>query len=293
MKAKLPVKQRTNGMIHTGLTLLACGLLFGCSPQLIDTGGVPVPSTKTFSGVDLREVGAGSFVMGCTDGQDLCSGNESPTRNVELSVALLAGVTEVTQGQYEVLMGLNPSIYVDCGADCPVDNVSWFDAIHFANALSVQEGFATCYTIVDDLVEWLEGVSCAGYRLPTEAEWEYLARAGTDLRYAGSDTIADVGWIDENSGGSPRSVGLLAENGWGLHDMSGNVWEWAWDWYDGAAYDVGDEVDPTGPDDGQYRIFRGGSWTYFSDYARVSYRGGNPPTKAYENVGLRVVRSDL
>jgi formylglycine-generating enzyme required for sulfatase activity len=243
-------------------------------------------------GYALRPVPAGSYTIGCTVGQEgECQADERPARRVTLSRAILVGETEVTQALYQRLMGNNPSHFSSCGATCPVEQVSWFDAVAFANKLSASEGLESCYVISGERVTWPKGASCLGYRLPTEAEWEVAARGGRDDKYAGGGELGAVGWYDGNSGGETHPVGQKAANGYGLYDMSGNVWEWAWDGYDSSAYAGGAAIDPVGPAPGSYRVNRGGSCYYVPGLARVADRSRDTPGNRDSNLGFRLIRT--
>jgi formylglycine-generating enzyme required for sulfatase activity len=222
-----------------------------------------------------------------------CHKSEKPAHSVTIGHDLWVGRTEVTQAQYVAVMGSSPHSFPGCGDTCPVESVSWFDAVRFANALSEKEGLKACYIIEGDVVTWPDGVQCGGYRLPTEAEWEYAARAGQDLPYGHTETVNEAGWTVANSKGRPQPVATLAPNAWGIHDMVGNVWEWCFDWR--GKYTRKAVVDPTGPDapdkKDPRRVLRGGSWAMFTSVATVSTRNGHAPERADSNTGFRLVRT--
>ena len=264
-----------------------------------DTGSDTDSDTDTDTGPDIVAepgfvvVRASTFAMGCTEGQSDCDADETE-HSVTLTHDYVVSETEVTQAQFEAILGYNPAIFADCGADCPVENVSWHMSAAYANALSDAAGLSSCYACVgtgsDVQCASSEAVyACDGYRLLTEAEWEGAARCGTDLLYAGSDNIIEVGWVGGNSGEMTHAVAGLAPNACGLYDMSGNVWEWTHDWY--AAYDAGSATDPTGPASGSGRSVRGGGWDGGAPRARVSGRTEFYPDGANYYFGLRLGRS--
>ena len=205
-------------------------------------------------------------------------------RRVRLTRPFLIGMAPVTQGEYEALLGVNPSKFK--GAEHPVEQVSWNDAVRFCNALSRASGLDEAYVVDGDTVRW-KGLDCAGYRLPTEAEWEYACRAGTTgERYGELDSIA---WYSENSGKTTHPVGQKQPNAWGLYDTLGNVWEWCWDWH--GDLPKADASDPLGPSGGSDRVPRGGSWYSVADDARAAYRHYWCPGYRYDHLGFRLARS--
>ena len=228
----------------------------------------------------------GEFRMGSQQFPD-----EQPVHAVKLSKRFALSETEVTQGQYQAVMGENPSQFKDQSdwEMLPVEQVSWLDAVKYCNKLSASEGLSPCYVLQGDEVRW-EGLECQGYRLPTEAEWEYAARADETTEYAGSDRLDEVAWHSENSGNKTHPVGTKEANAWFLKDLSGNVWEWVWDWYADRYKEAGGQ-DPIGPARGSDRVVRGGSWIYSAVLARVANRGWYAPTFRVSYVGFRLARS--
>jgi formylglycine-generating enzyme required for sulfatase activity len=229
---------------------------------------------------------------------------------------LIVSDHEVTRGEYKAVMGKDPStasaydkdgnqLEGDAVLNNPVDYVNWYDAIVYCNKLSMQENLTPCYRIdgSTDPDDWGEvptssnstwnAATCDfeanGYRLPTEAEWEWLARGGEDYKYAGSDNVDDVAWYTSNTNYTgTREVKTKAPNGYGLYDMSGNVYEWCWDWYGS----ISSSSAADGAASGNNRVQRGGSWYYNGDYCRVAYRYGDYPSCRYyyHGYGFRVVR---
>lgn len=212
--------------------------------------------------------------------------------------------TEVTQQQYQEAMGANPSEFRhrENAANHPVENVSWFDAVAYCNKLSELQGLEKCYEFKGESVRWPRGLRCKGYRLPTEAEWEYAARAQERTVYAGSNLAEEVAWFDEDPvSGATHPVNGKKPNRWGLHDMSGNVEEWVWNEYELVwrlrGHDDGEVrnyTDPLGPQgDGKQRVARGGSWLTAGKKVRISAREPLPPSLRYRTIGFRIARSWL
>jgi formylglycine-generating enzyme required for sulfatase activity len=240
-----------------------------------DTSDVTIaaPNSRDFAGEFVR-IPPGEFMMGCSAGDTTCIVNESPAHRVAITRPFEIGKYEVTQAQWEAVMGANPSRFR--GADRPVENVNrWEDAEEFIARLNAfNDGYR--------------------YRLPTEAEWEYAARAGSTGPFQGASAPADVAWFNQNSGMETHPVGQKPPNAWGLHDMLGNVSEWVADWYDPVYYATSPTLDPQGPPTGNMRVFRGGSSgvppieTRVSDRRNRPYQGNN--LSVY---GFRIVREQV
>lgn len=231
--------------------------------------------------IPMTKVAGGSFLMGSISGYS----SEEPVHEVTVD-SFYMGTYEVTQDIYEEVMGTNPSYWK--GAKLPVEQVSWYDAVAFANALSRKDGLEEVYTINGETVscDW----SKKGYRLPTEAEWEYAARGGAKSQgytYAGSNTVGDVAWYNNNSEDMTHDAGSKKANELGLYDMSGNVFEWVWDWYDD--YSATAQTNPTGSSTGSYRVLRGGSWGNNASYVRAANRCSLTPSFQYSFIGIRVL----
>jgi formylglycine-generating enzyme required for sulfatase activity len=235
-------------------------------------------------GMSFVAIPTGTYKIGCTAGQSDCGSDENPAHNVKLTRSFSMMTTEVTQGQYRAVTGENPSQFSQCGENCPVEKVNWYDAAKFANALSKSEGLSACYRINGENVKLSNGLDCEGYRLPTEAEWEVAARGGADTLYAGSDDLRSVGWYISNSGGNTHPVGQKHANGYGLYDMSGNVREWTWDRYDSDYYTSSTMTDPQGPSNGSNRVARGGSWNSRAEDTRVSANTAVLPSDSVEHI---------
>jgi sulfatase modifying factor 1 len=242
--------------------------------------------------------------MGSTTGND----DEKPVHTVTITNDFYIGKYEVVQAEWKEVMGSNPSKWK--GDNLPVEQVNWYDTVEFCNRLSDREGLTRCYSgsgesdregLISCYGGSGENIRCNfkanGYRLPKEAEWEYAALGGNRSRgytYSGSNSAFDVGWYDDNVGGKTHPVGEKNANELGLYDMSGNVWEWCWDWYDENYYSSSAQTDPCWPSRGEFRVFRGGSWDNIDGAraVRVSYRyrHGCGPGFRRGNSGFRLCR---
>jgi len=270
------------------------------------------PSCLTVSidlpGISMINVAAGSFDMGCTveQSQSECMGDEFPVHNVSLSPFQIAD-TEVTQEQWlAIVPEYNPfSEEYGQSPDNPAHLINWFDAITFCNRLSIESGLTPVYyadasfTQVFDQIDGQGGTvywnqNAYGFRLPTEAEWEYAARgAGTSpqTKYSGSDYIDEVAWYIDNSERKTQAIGTKASNAINTFDMSGNVFEWCWDGHDSNYYSSSPSVNPIGPSSSGARVRRGGSWNGIPPRCRVSDRIPALPTSRLLSTGLRLTRS--
>ncbi|MCA9729676.1 MAG: SUMF1/EgtB/PvdO family nonheme iron enzyme, partial [Candidatus Eisenbacteria bacterium] len=240
-------------------------------------------------------VGRLLFTMGSAADEPGRDGDETPHPVLMIREFVIAP-HEVTQSEYEAVMGTNPSRF--SGADRPVERVSWFDAVEYCNARSVVEGLTPAYVIEGGAVTWIEAAD--GYRLPTEAEWELSCRAGTTTPFSSGDLTEEacgidpaldaVGWYCGNAGATTHPVMSKQANSGDLYDMHGNVWEWCWDWY---VADLGTAavVDPGGPPGGAQRAIRGGSWYYFARDCRSASRAPYWPGSKDDIVGFRVART--
>ncbi len=230
-------------------------------------------------------VQGGTFQMGSKNGDS----DEKPVHSVALNNFYI-GKYQVTQAEYESVMGKNPSYHT--GDNMPVESVSWYDIAEYCNKKSLLEELTSCYTGSGKDMKC--DFSANGYRLPTEAEWEYAARGGDKskgYKYSGSDDIGKVAWYIGNSGSKTHSVGQKQENELDLYDMSGNVWEWCWDWYEKKYYKNSPKNNPKGPSSGIEAVLRGGSWFNYAYYCRVSYRNKYHRDNSYYGVGgFRIVR---
>jgi formylglycine-generating enzyme required for sulfatase activity len=253
-------------------------------PAVVRSGAVPDGFVR---------VEGGTFTMGSPTSE--VSRSDSEAQHQVTVSSFYMGKYEVTQAEYEAVMGTNPSKFK--GSNLPVEQVSWYDAIEYCNKRSEKEGLSPAYTVSGTTVTWNRNAN--GYRLPTEAEWEYACRAGTTTPFStGSNiTTSQANYngnypYNNNAKGTYRekttAVGSFSSNLWGLYDMHGNGWEWCWDWYGG--YSMAVQTDPRGAVSGSVRVPRGGSWLSFAQYLRSAYRVNGTPSNRNGDLGFRLVR---
>jgi len=272
--------------------LLILAVLLGSSCRKVEepASGSKAPQiTKTKSGIEMVLIPGGWFEMGSADG----SSDESPVHRVRVD-SFLMDRYEVTQEHYGNLVGENPSCFQ--GVRRPVDTVNWADAALYCNLRSRAEGLRPCYD--EESETWECNFQANGYRLPTEAEWEYACRAGTDARYSfGGDVrkLSQYGWFKENASKKTHPVGQKKPNPWGLYDMPGNVSEWCNDVYSKSYYKRSPPKNPRGPEKGEIKVLRGGGWNYSADGCRPRSRTGENfsviDACIAESIGLRCVRA--
>jgi formylglycine-generating enzyme required for sulfatase activity len=241
----------------------------------------------TQSGLEMVAIPGGWFEMGSTKGGD----DESPVHKVWISPFLMDRY-EVVQEQFKKFQFPDPSHFKN--PEKPLDQINWTDATMYCNERSLAEGLEPCY----NEETWECNFAADGYRLPTEAEWEYACRAGTNSQYSFGSTVQKLkahAWFDDNSSKTTQLVGQKQPNPWGLYDMHGNVSEWCNDFYGEDYYQRSPERDPKGPASGRERVLRGGAWNSSADSCRSTYRASDPSINdtclASDAIGFRCVRN--
>jgi sulfatase modifying factor 1 len=270
------------------------------TPTKISTTATAMPTPEEIEPIvpEMVLVEAGSLQMGSTEGLE----DEQPVHTVHITRPFYIAKYAVTFEEYDRFC--DDTIGIPKPQDSwgrgtrPVSGVNWYDAVKYCNWLSEKEGLTPCYNLKGKLTEC--DFSTDGYRLPTEAEWEYAARGGhksQGYEYAGSNNVDDVGWYEGNSGGQTHPVGQKQPNELGLYDISGNMWEWCWDWYGKDYYASSPSTDPIGPSSGTGayiadadRARRGGSYREKAIYLRVAFRGADGATYRGDS-GFRLVRT--
>jgi formylglycine-generating enzyme required for sulfatase activity len=277
-----------------GLALALTALLSaGCNREATqspaDQPPAPAPKTITLpNGLTMVFIPAGEFIMGDNDGD----ADEKPAHQVQVG-AFYMDTHELTQKAYEALMETNPS--KSKGPDKPVEQVDWYHAVLYCNMRSLKQGLKPCYDPKTLACDFTAG----GYRLPTEAEWEYACRAGTQGKYSfgdASDKLRTYAWFKENAAQTTHPVGQKAPNPWDLYDMHGNVAEWCHDFYGETYYQKNASPNPRGPSAGDKCVLRGGSWRTGADGSRSSARNSETPRFAdacfgSDSYGFRCVRN--
>jgi serine/threonine protein kinase len=291
------------GIVAAGAVLTA-GILFAL-------GYFKQPAPEGFVRID-----PGTYTIGSA-ADEVGHRDDEVRQSVRITRPFAIAEQEVTRAEWIRLMYTPKGDFPSCGERCPVTNVTWTDAIRFANRRSLDEGLTPCYEIEGSTVTWPRGLDCEGYRLPTEAEWEIAARAGESTAVPGGDLthtgrelldprLSVVAWYAANSDATyadasscsnwgpnrttcgPQPAGTKRANPWGLFDMHGNVAEWVWDYY--AAYPGGEVTDPTGPDEGSQRVIRGGSWRDIAERCRSAARDRSTPVDR-DHIGFRLART--
>ena len=242
--------------------------------------------------LEMVELPGGTFLMGAPEYDDQASDDEKPQHEVTVSDFAMARFP-VTRGLYREILGKDHTRWKGDKNDdqLPANYMSWYDAVDFCNALSEKQSLRPYYRRIGrEQVEWQRDAE--GYRLPTEAEWEYAVRAGKATRWFFGDDPTELdryAWFNKNSGNEVHPVGKKSPNPWHFHDLIGNIWEWCWDWH--GDYSSASECNPVGPDNGDYRVLRGGSYLSSARNLRSAYRYGLPPGLRDDLYGFRWVRA--
>ncbi len=250
----------------------------------------------------------GTFTMG-SPANELGREEGETSREITISRRFQIQATEVTRRDFSTSMGFDPSSFADCGELCPVEQVTWHEAAAYTNAMSDRDDLPTCYRCggeggerrCEPRSDLRHPAACVGYRLPTEAEWEYAARAGESRGTFGGALVSSAlacerpnsaldrdGWFCGNSGGRTHTVALLRPNAWGIYDTLGNVWEWC---HEAMGPPTFSSTDPVGPTAGSTRVNRGGGWEYEAHYIRLGQRSSDEPLLRCHGLGFRVART--
>ena len=292
------------------IVVVIAGIIFAISNEENNRTNNTSSGENVNNNVKVEEDGlilinGGTFEMGSPESE---MQRESDETQHEVTVSdFYIGRYEVTQSEYEQVMGENPSNFE--GENLPVENITWYDAIEYCNRLSQQEGLTPVYTIDGEIVSWDRAAN--GYRLPTEAEWEYSARAGTTTPFNTETSISDEEanyyghypygieknyFSQENLETEPGQyrqttveVDSFSPNNWGLYNIHGNVAEWCFDYY--GEYDLKNTDNPSGPTTGTLRVNRGGGWNDYAKHLRSAYRASTTPDQGMSNIGFRVARN--
>jgi len=256
------------------------------------------------NGMKLRRIPSGRFYMGSHDSDEFLRNNEHPQHRILIPKSIFIGVYPVTQREFYRVMEFNPSVSTD-GPQNPVDSVSWFSAVEFCNKMSADEELSPFYDLknvkkrTNGVIEKADVniLGGDGYRLPSEAEWEYCCRAGSITPWCFGDQVLDVGqyaWYFDNSSGEAHLVGEKKPNSWGLFDMHGNLMEWCNDWYGEFYYQLCTEEEcPPGPENGVAKVLRGGAWQFGAEATRSAYRNSSNPEAVSSVIGFRVCRNTV
>ncbi|MCP4581215.1 MAG: SUMF1/EgtB/PvdO family nonheme iron enzyme [candidate division Zixibacteria bacterium] len=286
-------QDKIDNLLISGLSIIAAKLT---DSKLKLNSSDSIKSELNYSGSLLANrisnnmiyVKGGRFYMGCDERP--CNDNEKPVHQVVMK-GFYIGKYEVTQKEWKDVLGENPSEQI--GDSLPITNITWLDAVDYCNRKSSIEGLELCYKTYNNKV--LCDFKSNGYRLPTEAEWEYSARGGAKsqgYKYSGSDNADEVAWYGENSYKQLKPIGTKMGNELGIFDMSGNALEWCWDWM--TEYSKATEINPQGPHKGVNKVLRSPRWGKPSNISvRVSNRAGRHPNDAGKYIGLRLCRSEV
>lgn len=279
--SQLSNQKQNTGMFHTGASLRQKTVEFANRDATGDETGTfgQKQRFQNTLGMEFVYIPAGTFAMGSPQDEYRRYKNEWQ-HQVTISQGFYLQTTEVTQSQWKELIGENPSHFSSCGGDCPVEEVNWYEVQKFIEALNRKE-------------------KTNGYRLPTEAEWEYASRAGSRTAFTNgpfssnstsgrSQVLGQVGWYFRNSEQGTHRVAQKNSNAWGLYDMHGNVWEWCQDWED--KYPFHAVTDPSGPKNGLAKVRRGGSWSHYPMWCRSAYRSWFDPDNSSAEIGFRLVK---